>query len=569
MAGPRERSRNRRTGEQDEHEIQNLRTSHHHSPTAEGSNESYDDRYHGHPRKAGAQFLDGTVLAWKRKLTKPRMMTIYKAFAIFIAMVFAIWGAFYGFSHSDEPLNYGLAMGHLRNYPTTTHTVTHTLPPHIIKVTAEYFQFAGAKPVVHQEPVAVLPDVHATGQVTGQDLSPLHVVTATSSPVSGFYLLPMSGASGGWPQTQQDFDPSSRSASNTEGSQSLQGKPRLGNSDPESSLLLLQSRELGNPRNLLAGQADADTTSFTRWGLEVLYNLRRRSRDSIYLYKEWCIRNTCSPRKQLNAMCNGTENISGSFRKQECEWCWPEDQKKQHEIDSHCTEVSKRALIAISIICGIVCFCTLVIAIVLATRIVRRRRRAKADRKTIAPPLQEETNSVPSHWSSHRMSRFAEPSKTAKTRNDDIAIEKPSPGETVGQTPWYRSVFAKSGKRSGICAEDLAPGRLSSQKQRTKPLDQEIAIGDEDSHGRVPVLPPASPAISSQVFSDIKNMGQGRLLSISGTNNSQDDAQEMPRRSSTRSRAVSTSSEQSVSGATHRRDAGAGFYNLQRLTERS
>ena len=64
-------------------------------------------------------------------------------------------------------------------------------------------------------------------------------------------------------------------------------------------------------------------------------------------------------------------------------------------------------------------------------------------------------------------------------------------------------------------------------------------------------------------------MGQGRLLSISGTSNSQDDAQEMPRQSSGRSRAVSTSSEQSLSGATQRRDAGAGFYNLQRLTERS
>ena len=504
MAGPRERTRNRRTGEQDEHEMRKLRTSHHHSPTAEGSNaedvESYDDRNHGHPRKAGAQFLDGQVLTWKKELTKPRMMT-NKACAIFIVMVFAIWGAFYGFSHYAEPLNYGLAMGHLPNYPTTPHTVTHTYTPHIT-VTAENFHFAGAKPVVHQESVAVLPDVHATGQVIGQDLSHPHALTATSSPVSGLYLLPMLSASGGWPQTQQDFDPSSRSASNSEGSQPLQGNPRLGNSDPESSLLLLQFREIGDSRNLFAGQADADTTSFTRWGMEVLYNLRRRSRENIYLYKEWCIRNACSPQKQLNSMCNRTGTISSSFRKQECEWCWPEDQRKLHEIDSHCTKVSKRALIAFIVICAIVSFCMLVIAIVLATRIVRRRRRAKAERNfpkhaTITSPLQEENNSVPSHWLLHRMSRFDEPHKTAKTRNDDMAIEKPSPGETVGQTPWYRSVFAKSRKRSGICAEGLAPSRLSSQKERTKPLDQEIAIGDENSHGRVPVLPPASPAISS------------------------------------------------------------------------
>lgn len=598
MAGPRERSRNRSTGRQDGHEMQNLRTSHH-SPAADSNaedEETYDDSRHGHPQTTGAQHLDGTGLrTWKERLaralrrckddsarflrtwtvnlTTPCMMTIYKGSAILIVVVFALWAAFYGYIHSAEPFNHGLPMGHLRHDQTTiTRTVTHRPTEYI---TLEYAQFPHPRPAHNQAPMAAPPGVHAKGQETGQDPSHPHVTRATSSPVSGLYFLPISGASGSWPQMQQKFDPSSHSANNTEGSQPVQGNPRLGNSEPEGNLLLLQSRKIRARRNVFAGQADSDTTAFTRWGVEVLYNLRRRSLDHVSLFKESCIRNACSPQKQLNSMCNTNELISDPFRKQECEWCWPEDQRKQQEIDSHCTEVSKRALTAVFIVGGTVCFCTLIIASVLISRLLRRRRRAKAERilhkrATTASPLQEKTNSVPSHWFSYSTSKFAKPSKTARTRNDDTAIEQPSPGEAVGQNAGYRSVFTKPGKRSRIGPDDLAPGRLSKRKQKTKPLDQEIAVGDERSEGRVPVLPPASPAISSRRFSDIENMGQGRILPPSpGTNNKQRDAQEMPRRFSRQSRAASTSSEQGLSGATHRRDTGADAYNLQRLTERS
>lgn len=593
MAGRREGSRNRITGRQDGHELQNLRTSH--DNPAAGSNaedeESRDDSNHGHPQRTGAQPLDGTGLRtwreplaralrkfkdgsaeclsiWKVNLTTPRMMKIYKTSAYLIAFVLAMLAAAYGLSHLAEPSNYGLAMRHLRHDQTTrTHTVTHKPTKYI---TVEDSQFPHPRPAHKQAPMAVPPDVHATGQETGQDPSHLHVIRATSSPVSGLYLLPISSASGGWPQMQQNH-----AASNTEGSQLLQGNPRLENSEPEGNLLLQQSRKIGAPRNLFAGRANADTTAFTRWEVEVLYDLRRRSLDHVSFFREWCIRNACSPRKKLNSMCNTNKPASNSFQKQECEWCWPEDQRKQQEIDGHCTEVSKRALTAVFIVCGTVCLCTLVIAIVLTTRILRRRRRAKSERilhehATTASPLQRKTNSVPSHWFPYGTSNIAKSFKTAETRHDDTAVKKTSLGEAVGQNPWYRSVFAKSGKRSGVGLEQLAPSRLSMRKQRTKALNQEIGTVDEQLQGRVPVLPPASPAISSRIFSDIENMGQGRLHLLGpGTNNKQHDAQEMPGRSSRQSRAVSTSSEQGLSGAKHRRDAGAGFYNLQRLTERS
>ena len=90
------------------------------------------------------------------------------------------------------------------------------------------------------------------------------------------------------------------------------------------------------------------------------------------------------------------------------------------------------------------------------------------------------------------------------------------------------------------------------QKQKTKPPDQTFAAEDSDSHERVPVLPPAPTGMSSRVFSEIKHMGQGSLLSGAGIYSSQQDTQGMPRRSSRQFRVVSSGSEQNPSEATHR-----------------
>ena len=591
MAGPRDRSRHRDRARQNQYPMQNIQPSHN-SPTADSSTvhgeDSYDDRNHGHPQSSGAHHLGrrilrtckeplagalrtckeryaGALRACKEALAKHRLTTILTASVVCILFISTLW-AFREYRHDKST---GLAMGHGQSTITVYRSSTT-----YITFTVHYQQFHGARPVHHQAPMAVPTNTKATGEVTSRDLSRPHVVTSTSIPVSGLYLIPTSFPNEGWPQTQQDSHPSSRSASNTEGSQILQGSPGLENLDPEAKLLL-QSRKTSVPRNVFAGQADAGTNSFTRWGVEVLYDLHRRSRRSIPFYKGWCIKHTCSPHRQLSSMCNTNKTISDSFRKQECEWCWPENQRKHQEIDNHCTGVSERALSAMLIICSIVLFCTLVIAIILATRMIRRRRGVKADRTlqkhaTTASPLQEKTNSVLSHsFSPHGMLKTGRYSKPAKPKVDDNAIEKRSPSEAVGLTLWSKSAFARSGNHSRIGSGNPAPGRSRLQKQRTKPLDQQIVIGGGNPRGSVPVLPPAPPTISSRVFSDIENMGQGKLPSGPGTNNSQYDPQIMPRRSSRPSRAVSSGSEQSPFEATHRRDAGAGLYSLQRLTERS
>ena len=575
MAGPRDRSRHRVGERQIEYPLQDLRTTHH-IPTAESSTilgeDSYDDRDHGHPRNSGAQDsgrrvlrtcgerLAGFLRVCKEGIAKHRMTTILTASITCILFISGLW-AFRDYGYDWSTMS-ELAMGQAQ--PTITRTIYHSSTTYVT-LTVQYNQFHGARPVHHQVPMVIPPNLEARGQVTSQDLSHPQIVTSTPVPVSGLYLIPISVTNEDWPQMRQDSHSSSRAASHTEGSQTLQGSPSLEKLEPEAKDLL-RSREIGAPRNLFAGQADADdTTFFTRWGVDVLYDLRRHSRRSISLYKGWCTKHACSPHKQLNSMCNTSKTISGSFRKQECEWCWPENQRKHEEINNHCTIVSERALNVIFIICGILLFCTLVVAIVLATRMLRRRRRAKADRilqrhATTASPLREKTNNVSSHWVSHAMSKFGVCSKAAKTRDDDIAIEERSPSGL-----WYKLVFAKSEKRSGIGPENPAPSRLRLQKQRTKPLDQNIG----HLHGRVPVLPPAAPTISSQVSSDIENMGQGKLQPGPGSNDSQHGPQTMPRRSSRQSRATSSGSEQSSSEATRRRDAGAGVYNLQRLTERS
>ncbi|CAF9913782.1 MAG: hypothetical protein ALECFALPRED_001366 [Alectoria fallacina] len=600
MAGPRERSRRRGNERQPENLLQDRQTSHR-RPTAEGSNDagehrrvrdytdapsahgedSYDDREYGHPLNSGAQRLDRRILRTCKERSAGALGTCKKGLAkhwmrilpatICIFLVYGLWN-FCNLNRSAEPSKFGLGWSNrqpTRHYQSML-TVTHTASTAYIIDAAYHKQFHDARPVHHQTPMVVPSNLEATGQVIGQDLSHPHIVTAKSAPVSGLYFIPMSFTSGGWPQMQRDTHPSSCSARNTDGSQTLQRGPSFGSLEPEAKLLV-QSRKIGAPRNLFPSQADTDSTSFSRWGVEVLYGLHRRRRRSIPFY-EGCTKNVCSPHKQLTSMCNTSKTISDPFRKRECEWCWPENQRRQQEINDHCMEVSKRALNAIFISCGIFLFCTLAIAIVLATRILRRRRRTKADRilhkhASSASPLQEKTNSFPIHWFSLRTSHCGKSSETAKTKVD-MAVRKRWPGEAVGQNPWYKAFFAKSGIVSGSGPENPDPGRLRLQKKRTKPFDGEIAIGDGE-HERAPALPPAPPAISSRVFSDIENMGQGSLLSGPGTTISQRDPQGMPHRASRQSRAISSGSEQTSSGATHRRDAGAGLYDPQRLTELS
>ena len=565
MAGPRERSRHRGKERQEEHPLQDINPSQR-RPAAEGSNEagecgfvrdytdapsahdedSYDDYNHGHPLDLQAQRLDSRIpKTCKEGLMKHRIW-ILPATLTCVLFVCGLW-AFY---RSAVPSDSTGFQSTITVTPSSTVYITYTV---------HYKQFHDARPVHHQAPLAVPSHFEATGKGTGQDLLHPHVVTATSAPVSGLYFMPMSVASESWPQAQKDSRPSSRSARNTEGSQALQGSPSFGRSEHRAQLLP-QPREIGAPHNLFPDQADADTTSLTRWAVEIL---RRRS---IHFYKKFCINNACSPHDRLEPMCNKTTTIPDPFRRQECAWCWPENQRKHDEIDEHCSEVSKRALNAMFIICGILLFCTLAIATVVATRMLRRGR-AKADcigHKHGSTTSQNKTNGAPSHWLKFGMSNFG---RSSKARFDNRAMHKRSTGEAVGQNPWYKAVFSSSEKPSGIGPANPAPGWLRLQRKRTKPLDQEIAIGDGD-HERVPVLPPA-PLASSRIFSDIGNMGQGSLRSDSGTKNSHHDASVMPGRSSRQSRAFSSSSEQSASVATNRRDAGAGVYNLKRLVERS
>ena len=567
MAGPRERSRHRGMERQKEYEMHDIQTSHS-SPTAEEfiahDDDQFDDRNHGHPQDSGNQRLHhkiartcterlmGVLRMCKERLAKYRMVTIL-ATSIICTLVFGgIWAAC-GLNRNAMPFDYGSDMDNERAMGHHTITVTHSSTVYLT-VSLHYQQFHGARPVHHQAPMAVPSNLEATGQRTGQGVSHPPVVTATSAQVSGLYLIPMSLTDGIWPQTQQESRPSCRPPSNIEETIEMLGNPSSVKSVVEPNPLL-QSRKVAAPHDLFAGQADLGTDSSTRWLVELLYDLHRRSPRDMAFYEGWCINNTCSPQKQLSSMCNTSKAISDSFQKQECEWCWPEKEKKHQEIRDHCVQVSRRALNATFIICGIFLFCTLVIAIVLATQMLRRRRRAEADRSlhkhaSTASSSQEYCNSGRSHWFWH---------KAPKTRVGDTMIRKRSPGEAVGQTSWYKRVFAKSGKRLEIGSENPAPSQMRLQKQGKRSLNQEVAIGNRKSREGVPVLPPASPAISSRIFSDIENMGQGTLLLGPDTNNSQHDPQGMPRRSSRQSRAVSSGSEQNPSLAAHRRDTGTGL----------
>lgn len=583
MAGPRDRSRHRGLEGQNTYELQDIQTSHR-NRTDGGSitnNEnSHNDRDHGHPQNPVARFLDRRLLRMYEQrlggflgtftarpagvlrtgmggLSKYRVITLFMAFIVCILLFLASRGL----DFSAEPFDYWFdwstrrAMGH---YPSTT-TVTHSSTVYRT-ISVRYKQFYGARPVHHQVPMVFHTILEPKGLGECQDLLHPQLVKRTSTSVSGLYFMSMPLTNGDRPQTKQDTYPCSRPASNAKASQSLQGNPSLGNSEPKGKIQL-QSCEIHAPRNLSAGQADADTTSFTRWGGAVSYDLRHHSRRSLHFYKGWCIKNICSPHKQLSSMCNTTMTGYDSFRKQECEWCWPANQRKFPEIEKHCTEVSKRAFNAMFVVCGVFLFCTLVVASLLAMRLLRRRRRAKKDRfihkhGTTASPPKEKSIHVLGDQNVHGILKLGRSTKAAKVGVDEMV-------------PWYKGFLTTSKKCSGISPEDPASSRPGLQKQRAKLFDQQLAIGDSGSHKRVPVLPPAPPAISSRVFSEIENMGQGSLVSGAGTNSSQHEIQGMPRRSSRQSRAVSSGSGQNSLEIKRRRDGGPSLYNLHRLTERS
>ena len=549
------------------------------SPTDEGSTahseDSYEGRNHGHAHNSGARYLDLRLLrTCKQRLDEVlevckaqsvrtlrmcmgpwmnhRMMTFFITPVLCIILLLAFRG---GHPRAEDPgyeLNEdnGRAIEH-HQFPIIVSRHHNTVYRTIVVVDN---QFHGARPVVHQQaPMAFPSDLELTGQAKRQHVLYLDSETETSSPVSGLYLMPVSITDGDWPQTQQETHPSSSPTTHAQDSQNLQGSQSSENSEPQAE----HYHKICARRNLSADQSDADTTSFTRWGVEILYALHRHSRRSLHIYRESCIENACSPQKQLISMCNATKNISDSFQKQECEWCWPENQRKHLEIEKHCTEVSKRAFNAMIIICGIFLFCSAIVAIVLAPRMLHKIGMAKADRiihenETTNSLLQKENNSISNPPLLRRISKTGRSFDIAKSRIDGKANETCSPGENDGTNPWYKPVFARSKKRSRISSENRGYGRSRLQKQRTKPLDQDIASGNRESHERVPVLPPAPPAISSRVFSENKNMVQGSLLSDAGTNSSQRDTQGVLLRSLKQSRAVSSGSEQNTSEPTHR-----------------
>ena len=582
MASPRDRSRHCGMESQNQYELQDIHPSHL-SPTHEGSTthseDSYEDRNRGHPNDSGAQCLDlrlfrtckqrlDEILETRKAqsarllrmcvgpLTEHWMMKLSVAFGLCVLLLLA----FRSRDPSVEPPGYGLnedtrrAMEH-HHFPITVSRHRNTVY-HTIDVVDN--QFHGASPVHYQARMAVPSDHELTGQAKRQHLLHLSVETGTSSPVSGLYFMPVSITEGDWPQTQRETHPSSSPTTHVKGSQNLQGSQNSGKLEPQADLLLHYDK-ICAPRNLSADQADADPTSFTRWGVDILYALHRYSRRSPHIYRESCIANACSPQDQLISMCNAAQNISGSSQRQECEWCWPENQRKHLEIEKHCTEVSKRAFNAMIIICGIFLLCTVIIAIILASRMVHNKRATKRDRmmnEIAATPssLQKKSNSISNPQLLHRISKTSRSFDIAKSRNDGKAKKNCPSGENDGSNPWYRSIFTKTKNRSGISPEGQVSGRSKLQKQRTKPLDQDSANRNSESHERVAVLPPAPPAVSPRVISEIKD---------AGTNSSQHNTQGMPLRSSKQSRAVSSGSEQNPSELTHRRDAGRP--DLQKL----
>ena len=362
------------------------------------------------------------------------------------------------------------------------------------------------------------------------------VMQSAPSLVPGLYLLPALVTSIDPPKNQENAHPPVSSVGTTDRSQSRhhhsagfdhQGKDETGGHD--SVAILKRSPYHGEP----------SATSFTRWGVEVLYALDRRSMQgvrtlmksyigntarlhkrsegarSLQIEKGWCIDNTCSANETLNKMCNWTKS-EDRFKRKECDWCWP---VKDHiAIDEHCERVSHQAAMAISIVLGLLLTSLLAITIMLVIRKLLHRHKTREDsklqkRKLSVSPLQDSDEATKGFQSLQHKSNWGSRFKAAETRYDDTEGAQHEPTRAIGRNHWYQLIFPKSRKASG--GDGAVPDTSPSCSKRVKME----ALKAKDADGQIPVLP---PAIGPPVFSSIENVGQG-TLSSHRRHNHQDD----------------------------------------------
>ncbi len=337
------------------------------------------------------------------------------------------------------------------------------------------------------------------------------------SVVSGLYIIPTMTGDIEWlqPKTVVFSDPRGESSRDELGGKwPISNAPKVedtvGSTEPKEELGTSISFE--EPFESVSNNRQR-MDNFHRWGVETLYRLHRRAVSHVMqVEKAWCIGNTCSTAKKLKAMCNDTgkdaskKHKKDRFEQQECDWCWDKiafpnrNPMQEAEIERHCDNVSHHAAIFLVIVCSLLLLCAAFLTCLLVMRMLSHRKKAKA----------------------------------ANASRDSVSQDK-----KVGELPWYLSVL-KNPRRPLDPYQEEKPRRNRLQKQRIG-LSNRTSMNARKpaSAHRVPIMP---PAISSRVLSDNQAVSQERRSGLRDSD-AEDAKPGIPRKSSKRSRAVSSGSQ--------------------------
>ena len=242
---------------------------------------------------------------------------------------------------------------------------------------------------------------------------------------------------------------------------------------------------------------------YVTWGVTMLPPSNHKSFSNRILI--FCVKNVCSLNTTLAAMCNDSVP-EAVYERKECEWCWDNSSHVFHPngtaIHVHCQEVVKHSVKTLWIVGSLCLFPLLVISIILLRRCIASQKRKRAGARRLSKSTQ----------------RF-EPGRTGGFGGDHARLDP-----TRSNNDKDHEVPRKNPK---WCGPQKLRGKVGGEKQEngiTATEDRNMNTRSDTPH-----------SIDTEIFSNIRGMGQGKLLEGS---NSQEDSLGLSRTSSRRERVL-------------------------------
>ena len=308
--------------------------------------------------------------------------------------------------------------------------------------------------------------------------------------VPGLYLIPMPVS---YPQESVMLP----STSLSESSPTTLQKPQLQEYVPQPFATISSISTTAGPK---ATPPTGNHPPFVFWGVTILPSLNHISfRDRSFIF---CVKNVCSTNTTLASRCNNSVP-EAEYERKECEWCWNNSSHVYHPnvtaLLIHCQEVVDRSIKTLWIV-GSLCLLPLfIISIILLRRCITSQKMKRAAAK--------------------RLSKSTQSFEPGESGGDHTVLDP-----TSGNNDKDHEVAKKS------------PRRCRLQKMRRKAWEEKQGMDTTATDDRDLIMRPDIPhSIDTNIFSNIRGMGQGKLLEGS---NSQEDSLGLSRTSSRRERVL-------------------------------